>query len=1057
MVAVTVNVTTRGAKLSQQQFARLANQVKKFSRVQGKFSSITRTTGKNVAALRSRLTEFSKTAQIALGPLSGVAARVNAFSTLVGSANLKLAAFLGVLVGFGAGLLKTIGSAKRFEAGLAQVAKTTGFAGKELEAFGDSLLKVSSNIGISTKELNTIAALAGQLGIRGTENILQFTEVIAKLARTSDLTADQAATALARILTVTGETTDKVGLLADVLTKLAASAAASESEIVRVTNEVARGIGVYKVSSVQVAVLATGLRQLGVRAEAGGTAMQKAFAAIGSAISDGGKKLQLLIQLTGLSGEELTRVFEEDAFVVFNKWIQGIGRMAKSAIEITKVLKAFELADVRVARSIIPLITNSEAYIRLLVIMEEETQLQSALQEEFDRINITLNRRLEILGTNLDNISTVMGLRTLPSVKALINGLIELTSESKKVALVIDKIGVALLGVLGGAVLGVAARGLSRLVVGLGSLGGAFAVAGTAAAKFKVSILGLARLGPALFAVVGAILAIGAAFLLTSKKVGEESRDLAVRIRELTRNLETVGKAGLAGYRRELEDAAEEAKILGQELEDQRTKVKNLQADYERFQTAALTATGTEFKNLQELISGTSTKLDEEGLVLAALQAELDVVLSGMLAFARSLGLAEERIELLSGPLKDLKEGLEGLDDQLDLTALNLRSKLTKALNEAKRVFDNLSETGLTKTQLGMQELQDVSFGLVTALVAVRGRLLDLKNKIELTNAEIKETVKLQAIEIQLVNEFNRVIKDKTKFVQAIEKAERDARSEIGRTLNALRGEAAALKKGEKALLEFKEALEIEKEAQKFREDLEGLIDPVEIDAAVRAFRKAKRQVIDLTRSTEQFRDVATRAFDSVGNALEQVWIGGIQGAEDFRDVAFSVIRELQSLLFELAISNPLRELFGLSTGGTLGGLLEGLFSSGGTAGLISSTSRPPVPSSGGSFSFLGFQRGGSLKVGGSGGTDSQFLPLLATPGETLTVETPEQRRRLMGGGVFINIDLRGSNGDASIQAAVTKGIRQAAPFLINASVTTTRGGRQRNPKFFSGPISGGN
>ena len=50
------------------------------------------------------------------------------------------------------------------------------------------------------------------------------------------------------------------------------------------------------------------------------------------------------------------------------------------------------------------------------------------------------------------------------------------------------------------------------------------------------------------------------------------------------------------------------------------------------------------------------------------------------------------------------------------------------------------------------------------------------------------------------------------------------------------------------------------------------------------------------------------------------------------------------------------------------------------------------------------FAHGGSFMVPGSGGVDSQFIPIMATPGERVTVETPEQqRRRAPGQEVTIN------------------------------------------------------
>lgn len=51
------------------------------------------------------------------------------------------------------------------------------------------------------------------------------------------------------------------------------------------------------------------------------------------------------------------------------------------------------------------------------------------------------------------------------------------------------------------------------------------------------------------------------------------------------------------------------------------------------------------------------------------------------------------------------------------------------------------------------------------------------------------------------------------------------------------------------------------------------------------------------------------------------------------------------------------------------------------------------------------FATGGSFIVPGAGGTDSQFIPIRATPGERITVETPAQQG---GGGVTFNVTING-------------------------------------------------
>lgn len=57
------------------------------------------------------------------------------------------------------------------------------------------------------------------------------------------------------------------------------------------------------------------------------------------------------------------------------------------------------------------------------------------------------------------------------------------------------------------------------------------------------------------------------------------------------------------------------------------------------------------------------------------------------------------------------------------------------------------------------------------------------------------------------------------------------------------------------------------------------------------------------------------------------------------------------------------------------------------------------------------FRTGGSFTVGGSGGSDSQLVQFMATPGEQVQVNTPAQARALSGGGnVEINVTNKGND-----------------------------------------------
>lgn len=68
-----------------------------------------------------------------------------------------------------------------FEQGLVGVGKTTGLAGNDLKDFGDEISQMSSEIPVSTKDLLQLSETAGQLGIHGKGDLLEFTKVMAEM------------------------------------------------------------------------------------------------------------------------------------------------------------------------------------------------------------------------------------------------------------------------------------------------------------------------------------------------------------------------------------------------------------------------------------------------------------------------------------------------------------------------------------------------------------------------------------------------------------------------------------------------------------------------------------------------------------------------------------------------------------------------------------------------------------------------------------------------------------------------------------------------------------
>ena len=94
----------------------------------------------------------------------------------------------------------------------------------------------------------------------------------------------------------------------------------------------------------------------------------------------------------------------------------------------------------------------------------------------------------------------------------------------------------------------------------------------------------------------------------------------------------------------------------------------------------------------------------------------------------------------------------------------------------------------------------------------------------------------------------------------------------------------------------------------------------------------------------------------------------------------------------------------------------------------------------------LGFQHGGSFKVGGSGGRDSQLVAFKASPRERVSVETPGQQNK-QGSGNVTYIDARGV--DPGQMDRLIQVVRDLDESVEIRAVNATADARDRNPSLF--------
>jgi len=279
-----------------------------------------------------------------------------------------------------------------FEEGLVGVGKTTGLTGIELKSLGSDFIDLSDNMrGVSTQSLIEVGKTAGQLGVKGSENILKFSGTMAKLESATDVAGEEGASSIARLLTITGEGVGIIDQFGAALVGLGNNSAATESEILSVASEVARGTAAYGLQAQEILGLATSLKSLGVRPEAAGTAVSKVFRGIEKATLEGGDGLEAYAKIIGKTSKQVTEDFGKSPQKSFNSFIGGLNRISNEGGSVAQALRDAGLSGETVSKGIVPLATNFEMLNEKMALSSNEFNKNTALNDEFETSTRTVN------------------------------------------------------------------------------------------------------------------------------------------------------------------------------------------------------------------------------------------------------------------------------------------------------------------------------------------------------------------------------------------------------------------------------------------------------------------------------------------------------------------------------------------------------------------------------------------------------------------------------------------------------------------------------------------
>lgn len=323
------------------------------------------------------------------------------------------------ILGFGGAVAK---AAIDFESSFAGVRKTVNASEAEFARLSQQMRDLSKEIPVNVNELNKLGEAAGALGIPK-EEIVGFTKVMALLGVTTNVTSAQAAESIAQIQTVfqaAGKDTDR---FAAALVDLGNKGASTEAQILEMANRLAsagRNIGL---TQAQVLGFASAMANVGIEAEAGGTAMSKVFADISMAVSIGGEEVAAFAKIAGKSAADFAKMFKADAAGAVTAFIEGLGKARAAGGDLNLILKDLGFIEARQARALRDLGLSGDNLSKALRIASTAWRENTALSEEAQKRFNTTSAQLTLLWNRVKDVAITLGNALLPMIKSIVSAL----------------------------------------------------------------------------------------------------------------------------------------------------------------------------------------------------------------------------------------------------------------------------------------------------------------------------------------------------------------------------------------------------------------------------------------------------------------------------------------------------------------------------------------------------------------------------------------------------------------------------------------------------------
>lgn len=362
---------------------------------------------------------FTAQTNKATASVAGLNAQTKAATTggtgLLRAANLLKVGAVGVAAG-----IYSLFEAVRFEDAFADVRKTIDATEAEFSRLEAGIVSMANRMPVTREEIAGVAAAAGQLGI-STGYLLEFTEVAVGLGVATNLSAEDAAMALARLTAVMGTAERDYGRLGSVVVELGNNYATTESEILELSQRLSGAGNIIGASEADVLGLAAAMSSVGIQAELGGGALSRILQGIYADMKEGGLRAEQFAATAGVSAEAFAEAWSTDPVAAFQMVVAGLAETHEAGGNVIAILDALGIKGTQNRQVILRLLGASDLLSESLATARAEWEENDALANEVNERFKTAASQLRMFGNQVTNVARIVGAALIPSLLGVLD------------------------------------------------------------------------------------------------------------------------------------------------------------------------------------------------------------------------------------------------------------------------------------------------------------------------------------------------------------------------------------------------------------------------------------------------------------------------------------------------------------------------------------------------------------------------------------------------------------------------------------------------------------